>query len=98
MGAHRQASPVAPDWVVGRPTEPQTRPSTWCAASEPYRFAGGFLAGEAQVAAFKLEGWKPGLRIEANPDLSVDMTINERPRPTEPGDNLGRRSASMLSG
>jgi len=38
---------------------------------------GQFLEQDYEVAAFVLDGWKPGMPISANPDLFIDITVNE---------------------
>ena len=56
----------------------------------------GFLNGETVVAEFQLDGWKPGMRINANPDLIIDIAVNETPYPIAPNDCLGLRMEAML--
>jgi hypothetical protein len=41
----------------------------------------GFLEVENQIASFSLTGWVPGMPIEANPDLAIDIAVNEIPTP-----------------
>ncbi len=36
-----------------------------------------FLEDNAEVAHFRVEGWKPGMKIDANPNLSIDIALNE---------------------
>jgi len=56
----------------------------------------GFLEHESQIAAFRLDGWKPGMNIEANPDLMIDVAVDEVPPPCSDNDILGNRLRSML--
>jgi hypothetical protein len=42
-------------------------------ASEP----GHFLEDESKVAGFFVEGWDPSMSFQANPDLFIDVTIQE---------------------
>jgi len=56
----------------------------------------GFLETESQIAAFKVKGYAPHMRIEANPDLDLDMGINELPLPCADNDTLGNRLRAML--
>ena len=57
----------------------------------------GFLEHDSQIAAFGLEGWKPGMRIEANANLAIDIALNEPPPPCADSDTLGNRIRMMLA-
>ncbi len=56
----------------------------------------GFLEHESQVAEFRLDGWVPGMNIQANPDLLIDIAVNEPPPPCADHDSLGNRIEAML--
>jgi hypothetical protein len=36
-----------------------------------------FLEDQSEIAEFRLSGWKPGLEINANPNLAIDIALNE---------------------
>jgi len=56
----------------------------------------GFLESESQIAAFKLTGYAPHMKVQANPGLDLDMGINELPLPCADNDTLGNRLRAML--
>jgi hypothetical protein len=61
------------------------------------RVAGsGFLEEQGKVADFRLTGYLPGMEIKANPDLAIDIAINEIPPPCADNDTLGNRLLTML--
>lgn len=76
------------------------RPKVRCPAGTSISFLNvvesGFLETESQVAAFKVTGYTPHMRVEANPDLDLDMGINEVPPPCADNDTLGNRLRAML--
>ncbi|SRR6266699_612986 len=58
----------------------------------------GLLLGEeSQLATFVLDGWKPGLHIEANPDVFIDVASNEPPPPKDASDTLDMRTKQMIA-
>lgn len=38
---------------------------------------GQFLEEQYEIATFKLDGWEPDMNIAANPNLFIDITVNE---------------------
>jgi hypothetical protein len=56
----------------------------------------GFLEDEHLVAEFKIDGFSPGMEIEANPNLAIDISVNESPTPCADNDMLGQRIGTML--
>lgn len=56
----------------------------------------GFLDHQSVVAEFALEGWVPGMHIEGNPDLMIEIAADEPPPRTEAEDTLHRRLAYMV--
>lgn len=56
----------------------------------------GFLEHEDKVAEFAIDGWEPGMHIEANPDLTIDVAVDEAPPPADESDTLSERSATMV--
>lgn len=51
----------------------------------------GLLKNEHEIATFKLTGYKLGMAIEANPDLMIDVAVDEFPPPCAHNDTLGER-------
>jgi hypothetical protein len=55
----------------------------------------GILEHQSKVASFRIEGWEPGMKIQANPNLSIDITLDEIPPPAADNDTLGDRLRMM---
>jgi len=55
----------------------------------------GFLENKAEIARFKIDGFIPGMAVEANPDLAIDIAVDEIPQPCADNDTLGKRLAEM---
>lgn len=55
----------------------------------------GFLCDEREVATFQLSGWSGELKVEANPDLMIDIAVDEDPPPRSDNDTLGLRLKAM---
>jgi hypothetical protein len=53
------------------------------------------LKDEHVVATFQIEGWRPGMNIRANPNLTLDLVVDEVPPPCGVNDNLGQRLMAM---
>jgi hypothetical protein len=51
----------------------------------------GFLHHEREIARFEIDGFAPGMEVEANPDLMIDIAVNEIPQPCADNDTLGNR-------
>jgi len=58
-------------------------------------FEGGLLEHNNEIATFRLDGYVPGMKIEANPNLSIDVTVHEVPAPCADNDTLGNRLIAM---
>lgn len=60
---------------------------------------GGFFDEDHdyEVASFVLEGWKPGMEVEANPNLLLDIAVDEPPPLASDDDFLGARIHRMLT-
>jgi hypothetical protein len=56
----------------------------------------GFLENKDLIATFKLEGFVPGMKVQANPDLFIDIALDEIPTPLSRTDTLGNRLLSMI--
>lgn len=57
----------------------------------------GILEDEGEVASFKIAGWEPGMHLEANPDLTIDVTVREAPPPVDDRDTLHHRARTMIA-
>lgn len=54
------------------------------------------LEQQSKVAVFKLEGYVPGMEVEAQPNLSIEIAIDEEPPPCAINDTLGNRLLAMI--
>jgi hypothetical protein len=58
----------------------------------------GLLLNEQSVLAeFCLDGWEPGMKIEANPDVAIDIASDEAPPPKDASDTLDTRTQRMIA-
>jgi hypothetical protein len=48
-----------------------------------------------EIATFRLDGYVSGMDIQANPDLSIDVTVDEIPAPCADNDTLVNRLLAM---
>jgi hypothetical protein len=55
-----------------------------------------FLENESKVANFKIEGWRPYMDMQANPDLFIDIAVDEVPPRCADNDTFGNRVAGMI--
>jgi hypothetical protein len=55
----------------------------------------GFLEHEDKVATFRLDGFRPGMKIDCNLGLGVDIALDEPPPPCAGNDTLGNRLTAM---
>jgi len=46
---------------------------------------------EREIATFRVDGWKPTMSVQANPNLSLDIGIDEMPPPCHESDTLDKR-------
>ncbi len=51
----------------------------------------GLLKDEREVARFGLTGYHSGMNVKANPDLMLDIAVDEIPPPCADNDTLGNR-------
>jgi len=54
-----------------------------------------FLEHESKLASFQLAGWVPGMEIQANPDVFIDVAVNDLPEPCADNDTLSERIRAM---
>jgi hypothetical protein len=57
----------------------------------------GFLDNKDKIATFRLSGFAPGMKVQANPDLLFDIAVDDGPRPCHERDSLGNRLAAMIA-
>lgn len=58
---------------------------------------GFFLEHENKIAIFEIDGYVEGMKIGANPNISVDVAVNEIPAPCSDRDTLGLRCIAMCN-
>jgi len=51
----------------------------------------GLLKEQREVARFGLTCYRPGMNVKANPDLMLDIAVDEIPPPCADNDTLGGR-------
>lgn len=56
----------------------------------------GLLERQSEVATFQIRNWTPGLEMHANPNLTIDVTIEDAPPPTDDEDTLFNRTRSWI--
>jgi hypothetical protein len=58
----------------------------------------GFLEAESQVASFRIEGYTPEMKtkVQGNPDIMIDIAVDETPPPCADTDTLGNRLLAMV--
>jgi hypothetical protein len=56
----------------------------------------GFLEHASKIASFVLAGYNSGLKVDGNPNLFLDIGIDEVPPPCADNDTLGNRIESMI--
>jgi hypothetical protein len=57
----------------------------------------GLLEHESQVAEFQIRNWKPGLEIHANPNLTIDVTVEDASPPADDEDTLDFRATNWIT-
>jgi len=56
----------------------------------------GFLEHKNEIATFQLIGFREGMEVQANPDIAIDIAVDEIPPPCADNDTLGNRVLAML--
>lgn len=81
-------------WVANKNPSVETLPPgcslEWLTATED-----GLLKEEGEVASFKIRGWLPDYELEANPNCSIDVAVEDAPPPTSDEDTLFHRTRVM---
>jgi hypothetical protein len=59
----------------------------------------GFLENNSEIARFAIDGFVPEMKrkVKANPDLAIDIAVNEKPKPCADNDTLGQRLTQMIA-
>lgn len=57
----------------------------------------GILEHESEVASFKVRGWREGLELTANPNFTIDVTIEDAAPPLDDSDTLSSRARRWLA-
>jgi hypothetical protein len=57
----------------------------------------GPLEHESEVARFKINGWRVGLEMYANPNLAIDVAVEDAPPPRSDEDTLNSRARRMIA-
>jgi hypothetical protein len=57
----------------------------------------GFLEQDGLIATFKLRGFERGMNVQANPNLAIDIAVNEAPDPCADNDTLGMRIRMLFA-
>lgn len=57
----------------------------------------GLLERENVIARFKIGGWSPGLEVHANPNCTIDVTIEDAPPPVDDEDTLFERVRGWIA-
>lgn len=87
---------VIASWGANRNPQIDTLPAG-CSLAWLTTTPDGLLEHESEVARFKIDGWRPGLEFEANPNLTIDVTIEYAPPPRDDADTLSTRSKWMIA-
>jgi hypothetical protein len=66
-------------------------PDTARLASVEFVIKNEFLEGKTKIAAFTIEGHTPGMDVHANPNLPIDIALDEIPPKCAPNDTFGNR-------
>jgi len=66
-------------------------PDTARLASVEFVIKNEFLESKTKIAAFTIEGYTPGMEVHANPNLAVDIALDEIPPKCAPNDTFGNR-------
>jgi hypothetical protein len=56
-----------------------------------------FLKDKCKIADFRIEGWEPSMNVEANPNFSIDISIDEPPALCDANDRFVARLEGMIT-
>jgi hypothetical protein len=85
---------VTGSWITSY--SPKLRMPPECSLVYLNSVGSGFLEDEDQIARFKIDGFVPGMRVQANPYLALDVGLDEVPPPCAENDTLGNRIDGMI--
>ncbi len=54
------------------------------------------VRSRSNIAKFVLSGWRRGMELEANPNLMLDLVVDEEPPPCHPSDILQQRCRAII--
>jgi hypothetical protein len=54
-----------------------------------------FMENTTKIASFRIEGHTPGMKVNANPNLSIDISLNEGPPKCAENDTFANRLRTM---
>jgi hypothetical protein len=91
---HRKLHPVG-SWPSKAIPKLRIPPGTTIDYLTPTK-TGILLEHEDEVAVFKLTGWVRGMKLSANPDVSIDIWLNESPPSAAENDTFSNRVESMI--
>jgi len=74
---------------------PKVRFPKGCSLAYMTVIGSGFLENEGHIATFKIDGYTHGMNVQANPDIAIDIAVNEIPPPCADNDTLGNRLLAM---
>jgi hypothetical protein len=57
----------------------------------------GLLERESEVARFKIRNWTPGLQMQANPNFTIDVTVEDAQPPADDEDTFFFRSRAWYA-
>lgn len=91
---HRRLHVVG-SWATHR--NPQLLLPDGCELENLFVTYDGFLEDDDLLATFKLRGFVRGMDVKANPDLAIDVAVNETPEPCADNDTLDMRLRTMFA-
>ncbi|MGD0445725.1 MAG: hypothetical protein ABSA39_17460 [Edaphobacter sp.] len=56
-----------------------------------------FLKDKCKIADFRIEGWEPSMNVQATPNFSIDISIDEPPAPCDANDRFVARLEGMIT-
>jgi hypothetical protein len=57
----------------------------------------GLLERESEVTTFKISNWTPGLEMHANPNFTIDVTVEDVAPPADDEDTLSSRTRGWIA-
>lgn len=82
---------------IGYDFSPKLRIPSGTTLSYMRAISATFLKDECKIADFKIAGWKQGMKARANPNFTIDISIDEKPAPCAKNDTFPNRVESMIT-